>query len=76
MKSNQAIWELRKFCRNIVSRQSLGNLQANLLGNKIVGTPILKLAIFKRLQVKNFVKKVVKKIHQKKFVKKFNKKIC
>ena len=41
--------------------------------NKIEGTPILKLAMVKRLQVKkfviqfvkNFVKKIRKKIHQK-----------
>ena len=43
--------------------------------NKIKGTPILKLAKVKRLQVKRFVKKFVKNLHQKTCQKKSSKKI-
>ena len=44
--------------------------------NKIEGTPILKLAMVKILQVKQFVKKIVKRFVSKDLSKKFVRKIC
>ena len=43
--------------------------------NKIEGTPILKLAIVKRLCVKKIPKKFTKKIHPKSSLKRFTQKV-
>ena len=63
--------ELR-FLDNIRS-ETIRNVQLNMpfKENKIEGTPILKLALVKRLQVKKYVKKFVKKF-VKQFAKKFS----
>ena len=84
LKENQKVYNIQDYNLEIFIKTCLGVLESIhflfflLEGNKIEGTPILKLAMVKR-SVKNFVKNFVKKFRQKnssnKFVKKLIKKI-